>query len=70
MWGADVADMHLISKWNKEVTYLLSANVIFTKYAWVVTLKDKKGATIFVTFQIILGNSERKTGKIWIDQGS
>ena len=30
----------------------------------------QKGATIFVTFQIILGNSERKTGKIWIDQGS
>ena len=51
MWGADLADMHLISKWNKEVTYLLSANVIFTKYAWVVTLKDKKVQLFLLHFK-------------------
>ena len=37
---------------------------IFSKYAWVVPLKDKKGVTIVNTFQSILDNSKRKPNKI------
>ena len=43
---------------------------MFSKYAWVVPLKDKKGATITNAFQSILDNSKRKPNKIWVDQGS
>ena len=43
---------------------------MFSKYAFVVPLKDKKGATIANAFQIILYNSKRKPNKIWVDQGS
>ena len=43
---------------------------IFSKYAWVVSFKDKKGVTIVNAFQSILDNSKRKPNKIWIDQGS
>ena len=43
---------------------------IFSKYAWVVPLKDKKGVGIADAFQKILGDSNRKPNKIWVDKGS
>ena len=43
---------------------------MFSKYAWVVPLKDKKGARITNAFQRILKRSDRKPNKIWVDQGS
>ena len=42
IWGADLADMQLLSKYNKEIRFLLCVIDIFSKYAWVVLLKDKK----------------------------
>ena len=69
-WGVDLADMQLISKCNKGIRYLLCAIDLFSKYAFVVPLKDKKGTTIVNAFQTILDNSKRKSIKIWIDQGS
>ena len=44
--GADLADMQLISKLNKGFRFLLCVIDIFSKYAWVVPLKDKKGVSI------------------------
>ena len=44
-WGCDLADMQLMSKYNKGIRYLLSVIDIFSKYAWVFLLKDKKGVT-------------------------
>ena len=43
IWGADLVDMQLISKFNKGFRFLSCAVDIFSKYAWVVPLKDKKG---------------------------
>ena len=43
---------------------------IFSKYAWVVPLKNKKGGTIVNAFQKISDNSTRKPNKIWVDKGS
>ena len=40
MWGADLADMQLISKFNKGRRFLSCVIDIFSKYAWVVPLKD------------------------------
>ena len=62
--------MQLISKVNKRFRFLLSVIEIFSKYAWVVPLKDKKGASIVNAFQSILKKSNRKPNKIWIDKGS
>ena len=42
VWGVDLADMHSLSKYNKENKYFLRAIDFFSKYAWVVPLKDKK----------------------------
>ena len=68
IWGVDLADMELISKYNKGIRYLLCAIDLFSKYAFVVPLKDKKGTTIVSAFQIILESSKRKPNKIWVDQ--
>ena len=62
--------MQLISKHDKGIRYLLCVIDLFSKYAWVVPLKDKKGVSIVNAFQSILDSSERKPNKIWVDQGS
>ena len=70
IWGADLADMQLLSKYNKGIRFLLCVIDIFSKYAWVVPLKDKKGVSIATTFQSILKQSNRKPNKVWVDKGS
>ena len=62
--------MQLISKYNKWIRYLLCAVDLFSKYALVVPIKDKKGITTANAFQIILDSSKREPSKIWADQGS
>ena len=62
--------MQLISKFNKVFRSLLCVIDIFSKYAWVVPLKDKKGVSIVNAFQKILDDSNRKPNKILVDKGS
>ena len=70
IWGADLADMQLLSRYNKGIRSLLCVIDIFSKYAWVVPLKDKKGVSIVTAFQSILKQSNnRKPSKIWVDKG-
>ena len=61
--------MQSLSKYNNEIKYLLCAIDLFSKYAWVVPLKDKRGITIVNAFQKIISKG-RKPNKIWVDQGS
>ena len=70
IWGADLADMQLISKFNKVVRFLLCVIDIFSKYAWVVSLKDRKVISIVAVFQSISKQSIRKPNKIWADKDS
>ena len=70
IWCADLADMQLLSKFNKRTKFLLCVVDIFSKYAWFVPLKDEKGTAIVNDFQKILDNSTRKPNKIWVDKGS
>ena len=62
--------MQLINKFNKGVKFLLCVIDIFSKYAWVAPLKDKKGMSIVNAVQSILKQSARKPNKIWVDKGS
>ena len=70
IWRVDLADMQLLSKFNKGFRFLLCVIDIFSKC--VVPLKDKKGISIVnnITFQMILEKPKRKPNKIWIDKGS
>ena len=69
IWVDDFADMQLISKFNKWIRFLIYVIDIYSKYAWVVLLKDEKGITITNTFQKILDESNRKPKKLWVDKG-
>ena len=60
----------MISKFDKGITFLLCVIDIYSKYAWDVPLKDKKGITITIAFQKILDESSRKPNKIWVGKGS
>ena len=62
--------MQLISNFNKGFRFLLCVIDIFSKYAWVVALIDKKGISIVNAFQKLLKESDRRPNKIWVDEGS
>ena len=70
VWGADLADMQLISKLNRGFRFLSCVIDIYSKYAWVMPLKDKKWIAITNAFQKMLDESKRKTNKIWVDKDS
>ena len=61
--------MQSLSKYNKGNKYLLCAIDLFSKYAWVIPIKDKKGTSIVNAFKKIISEG-RKPNKIWVDQGS
>ena len=69
IWGVDLADMQLLSKFNKGFRFLLCVIDIFSKYAWVIPLKDKKGISIVNAFKQILKEPNRKLNKIWVHKG-
>ena len=69
IWGVNLADMQSLSKYNKGIKYVLCAIDLFSKYAWVIPLKDKKGTSIVNAFQNIIAE-RRKPNKICADQGS
>ena len=50
IWGVDLADRQLKNKYNKGIRYLLCAIDLFSRYAFVVPLKDKKGTTTINAF--------------------
>ena len=81
IWGVDLADMESLSRKNKGIKYLLCAIDLYSKYAFVIPLKDKKGVSIVNAFNKIIkqSNSRRAKGtsaqhvkpnKIWVDQRS
>ena len=69
IWGVDLADMQSLSRKNKGFKYLLCVIDLYSKYAFVIPLKDKKGISIVNAFNKIIKQSNRKPNKIWVDQG-
>ena len=53
IWGVDLANMQLLSKYDKGYRFLLCVIDILSKYAWVIPVKDKKGISIANGFQKI-----------------
>ena len=61
--------MESLSSKNKNVQYLLCVIDAFTKYAWVKSLKYKKGTTVLNIFTEVVNESNRKSNKVLVDQG-
>ena len=70
IWGADLADMQLISNFNNVIRFLSDVIDIFSKYAWSFPWEDKIGITIANVFPKLFDNSRRKSNKIYVHKGS
>ena len=69
IWGVDLADMQSLSRKDKGIKYFLCVIDLYSKYAFVIPLKDKKGISITNGFNKIIKQSNRKSNKTWVDQG-
>ena len=70
IWGVDLADTQSLSRKNKGIKYLFCAIDLYSKYAFVIPLTDKKGISIVNAFDKMIKQSNRRPNKIWVDQGS
>ena len=68
IWASDLVEMQQFSKWNKGYRYLLMVIDVFSKYGWIVPLKDKKGESIAEAFKTIFKEG-RKPQYLWTDKG-
>lgn len=67
IWAADLVDMSSFSKFNNGTKFLLTVIDVFSKYGWMIPLKDKKGTSVARALQIIF--QDRKPNKLWVDKG-
>ena len=67
IWAVDLADMQLISKYNRGIRFLLWEIDLFIKYAWIVPERSKKELLLLMS---VSDKLKRKPNKIWIDQDS
>ncbi|KAF0146717.1 MAG: putative uncharacterized transposon-derived protein F54H12.3-like [Ignavibacteria bacterium] len=69
-WQGDLADMQAISGENKGTKFLLTIIDVFSKFAWVIPVKNKSGKEILGAFKELLQQaSPRKPEKIQTDKG-
>ena len=69
IWSADFVEMQAFSKSNRGVRYLLTVIDVFSKYGWMLLLKDKTGKSVADAFKEIFKKSKRKPEKLWTDKG-
>ena len=67
IWAADLADMQAFSKFNRGIKYLLAVIDVFSKYGYLIPLKDKTGKSVASALKTIF--KERKPEKMWVDKG-
>ena len=67
IWAADLADMQAFSKFNRDIKYLLAVIIVFSKYGWLVPLKDKTCKSIAMALKTIF--KERQPEEMWVDKG-
>ena len=67
LWAADLVDMQAFTKFNRGVKYLLTVIDVFSKYSWLIPLKDKMGKFVASALKTIF--KERKPEKMWVDKG-
>ena len=65
--AADLVDMQAFSKFNRVVKYLLAVIDVFSKYGWLIPLKDKVGKSVAFALKNIF--RERKQEMMWVDKG-
>jgi len=62
-------DRPSLAKYNKGNKYVLAVIDVFSKYGWLVPLKDKRGVTIATELKKIIKTSGRSPNKLWVEKG-
>ena len=68
-WRADLVDMSSLARFNRGYKFLLTCIDVFSKFAWVVSLRNKTGESLFNDFQSIVDRG-RSPEKLQIDKGT
>ena len=69
LWAEDLAEMGLLTSFNHGIQYLLCVIDVFTKYACVKPLMNRKAKAFLDGFIGVANTSKRKPNSLWIDQG-
>ena len=69
IWAADLVEMNKLSKFNKGYKYLLTVIDVFSKYGWIIPLKNKTGVSVANGLKMIFKQDNRKPSRIWTDKG-
>jgi len=67
--AVDLIEMQAFSKSNRGVRYLLTVIDVFSKFGWMLPIKDKTGISVADAFKEIFKKSKRKPEKLWTDKG-
>ena len=67
VWGVDLIDFS--KKPDDGFHYALVVEDIFSRYAWVIPIKDKKPATVWTAFSSVLRCNEMNPTRVWADSG-
>ena len=68
IWAADLADMKALKEENDGYVFLLLVIDTFSKYGWIIPLKNKSAKTMVKAFKSIFKEG-RKPKKLWTDKG-
>jgi len=69
IWSADLVDMQQFSKFNRSVKYLFAVIDWFSKYGFMMSLKDKTGSSVANAMRELFETSHRKSEKLWVYKG-
>ena len=67
IWAADLVDMQAFSEFNDGIKYLLAIIDVFSKFGWMVPLKDKTGKSVATALKGVF--TDRQPEKMWVDKG-
>jgi len=65
IWGADLLDVSNMSKYNKNYTFLLIIIDIYSRYAFVIALKNKSAEEVLGAFE----KFKTTPHNLWVDEG-
>ena len=70
LWQIDLADLQNVSKYNNNYRYLVTCIDVFSKYSWVIPIKNKLADTVLEAFKKIIESSNRIPNMLQSDQGT
>jgi hypothetical protein len=70
IWSMDLVDMSLFEKQNEGYKYMLTCIDLFSRYAWVIPMKNKTGKETATAIEQIIKKAKTQPNKIWVDEGT